>query len=53
VVVLGSELFCCCDRWLDVELDCGAAESAMGTSADEATTRGALVLEEGDGRTGV
>ena len=52
-VVLGSELFCCCDRWPGVELDCGAAESAMGTSADGATTRGALVLEDGDGRTGV
>jgi hypothetical protein len=52
-VELGSELLCCWDRWLGVELDCGAPESAMGTSADEATARGALALDEGDGRTGV
>jgi hypothetical protein len=51
-VELGSKLLCCCDRWLDVELDCGAPESAMGTSADEATARGALALAEDDDRTG-
>lgn len=52
-VEFGSKLLCCCDRWLGVELDCGAPESAMGTSADEATGRGALALEDGDGRTDV
>jgi hypothetical protein len=44
---------CCCDCWLGVELDGGAPESAMGTSAGGAATRGALALDEGDGRTGV
>jgi hypothetical protein len=53
VAALRWELLCCCDRWLGVELDCGAPESAMGTSADGATTRGAFALGEGEGRTGV
>lgn len=53
VLALRWELLCCCDRWLGVELDCGAPESAMGTSADGAPTRGAFALGEGEGRTGV
>jgi hypothetical protein len=43
----------CCDRWLGVELDGGAPDSAMGTSAGGVTARGALADDEGDGRTGV
>jgi hypothetical protein len=44
----------CCDRWLGVELDGGAPESAIGTSAGGVVTaRGALAFDEGDGRTGV
>jgi hypothetical protein len=44
---------CCCDRWLGVELEGGAPESAMGTSAGGAAIRGALALDDGDGRTEV
>ena len=53
VVGASWELLWCCDRWLGVELDCGAPVSAMGTSAGGATTRGAFALGEGEGRTGV
>jgi hypothetical protein len=50
---LCSAVLCCCECWLGVELDGGAPESAMATSAGGATTRGALALDDGDGRTGV
>ena len=53
VVVGWGLLCCCCDGWPGVELDCGAPESAMGTSAGGTTTRGALALDVDDGRTGV
>lgn len=53
-VWLGSEESCCCDRWTGVELDGGAPESAIGTSAGGGATRGeGLTLAAVDGRTGV